>query len=351
MSVTGVLLAFQRQVVEWAEARTPTIDPRDARLPLETLVARARDGRGDPPTSVTLRSDTAAPATIGFPGGRVVLVDPYTGAILGDGASGVRAFFRSVEDWHRWLGASGDRRTVGRAVTGAANLGFMFLVASGIVLWWPRRFGRAHLRTAVWFRRGLSGRARDFNWHNAAGFWIAVPLFVVVLSGVVMSYGWANDLVYRAAGEKPPPPRTGPPGPPAPPKDVSTVRLEPLLARAEQQVANWRTIVVQLPPNDEAPVSISIDAGSGGQPQFRGQLTLDRATGDIRSWEPFSAASPGRRARVLLRFAHTGEALGLGGQVVAGLASAGAALLVWTGFALAWRRFRAWSGRNSRAGG
>jgi len=51
-----------------------------------------------------------------------------------------------------------------------------------------------------------------------------------------------------------------------------------------------------------------------------------------------------------MRFAHTGEVLGLAGQTVAGVASAGAVVLVWTGMALALRRARAWlSRRRSRA--
>ena len=58
--------------------------------------------------------------------------------------------------------------------------------------------------------------------------------------------------------------------------------------------------------------------------------------------ETFADNSPGRRARSILRFAHTGEVAGIVGQTVAGLVSAGAVVLVWTGFALAWRRFRAW---------
>jgi hypothetical protein len=59
-------------------------------------------------------------------------------------------------------------------------------------------------------------------------------------------------------------------------------------------------------------------------------------------WEPFSSQSPGRRARSWLRFAHTGEVYGLFGQTVAGLVSAGGALLVWTGLSLALRRFLRW---------
>jgi uncharacterized iron-regulated membrane protein len=42
---------------------------------------------------------------------------------------------------------------------------------------------------------------------------------------------------------------------------------------------------------------------------------------------------------------HTGEAGGLAGQTIAFLASAGGSVLVWTGIALAWRRFRSWRRR------
>ena len=48
-----------------------------------------------------------------------------------------------------------------------------------------------------------------------------------------------------------------------------------------------------------------------------------------------------------MRFAHTGEVLGIPGQTIAGVVSAGGAVLVWTGFALAWRRFRAWLKRRA----
>jgi uncharacterized iron-regulated membrane protein len=50
--------------------------------------------------------------------------------------------------------------------------------------------------------------------------------------------------------------------------------------------------------------------------------------------------------RTWLRFIHTGEAGGFVGQTIAGIASAGACVLVWTGLALSWRRFQAWRGRR-----
>lgn len=153
------------------------------------------------------------------------------------------------------------------------------------------------------------------------------------------------------AGDTPPAPR-GPGGPGGPPQrdvEVSLEGIDRLWPRAEQQVPGWRTITVQLPSKADAPVSFSIDTGTGGQPQSRGQLTLDRATGEVTKWETFSDGSPGRRLRILLRFAHTGEVAGVVGQTIAGAVSLGGAFLVWTGLALAWRRFRAWSARRTAA--
>ena len=105
-----------------------------------------------------------------------------------------------------------------------------------------------------------------------------------------------------------------------------------------------------MPPDAGAPLAFTIDRGSGGEPHKRGTLTVDAASGAIVDWEPFSSNSPGRRLRTILRFAHTGEVLGLPGQTIAGLASAGGVFLVYTGLALSLRRFVAWRKRRGYQG-
>ena len=350
MSVTGVLLTYERQITAWADTRAYRALPPQgtARLPVESLLARVAEAQPDSALSaVTLRSDPSAPAAIGLAGGRTVFVNPYTGEILGEGSTRVRKFFRFILDWHRWLGAQGEGRATARAITGASNLGFLFLVVSGFYLWWPRRWTWSQVKSVLWFKGGLPGKARDFNWHNVIGFWSALPLFVVVLSAVVISYPWASNLVYRLAGEPPPPPRAAPAQPPAevPASNTDLSGLDGLWARAEQQMADWQSISLRLQGSAAEPAVFTIDQGDGGQPHKRAQLVLDRKSGEVVRWEPFSSYTPGRQARSLLRFAHTGEAAGIFGQTVAGLVSAGGAVLVWTGLALMWRRFRAWQSR------
>ena len=120
-----------------------------------------------------------------------------------------------------------------------------------------------------------------------------------------------------------------------------------MIERAATQMPGWKTISVALPAGDAPRVVLTLDSGDGGQPQRRATLTVDRRTGEIVRWEPFSAQSPGRRARTWLRFAHTGEVYGIPGQTIAGLVTAGGAVLVWTGIALALRRFLSWRKRSS----
>ena len=111
-----------------------------------------------------------------------------------------------------------------------------------------------------------------------------------------------------------------------------------LIARASTRVPDWRTINIPLPVSASRPVALAIDRGNGGQPQRRGTLTINVATGTEESWAPFASLSAGRRARSFLRFAHTGEYFGVLGQTIAGLATLATVILVWTGVALAWRR-------------
>ena len=127
-----------------------------------------------------------------------------------------------------------------------------------------------------------------------------------------------------------------------------------LWSRAEQQVEGWRTINMRVPtPAARRWCSRSTRATVDSRSSVP-TLTLERATGRVVTYEAFEDQSLGRRLRSISRFAHTGEVFGIPGQTIAGLATAGGAVLVWTGIALALRRLRAWmkrrTVRESRAG-
>lgn len=286
--MTGVLLAFEPQITEWLERDRRIVVPPTgaARLPVETLLTRAGEAR--PALRPSIVTLRADPTAA-----LVVSFGRDGGALFIDPYRGtvLGSFSRLHDLLHEvveWHRWLGSRE-IGRPVTGAANLGCLGLVVLGICLWWPRRWTRGAIRPVTLFDSRLHGRARDFNWHSVIGIWCAPVLLVLTLTGVVRSY-------------------------------QSTAR----------SCSSSRSRSDGIPP----PVP------ARARPDHR----RDRALRAVHRQEPGGApeslgAPPphgrGRRTR---------------GQSLALAASAGAAVLAWTGFAQARRRFRGWRHRVNAPG-
>jgi uncharacterized iron-regulated membrane protein len=385
MASTGAVLAFETEIVEWAERDAFRVavpaDPTTARLSLDEMRRRVREAqpdlRGD---GITLRNDPAAAVifSAGREGGSYV--DPYTGDIHQPASTRVRGFMRVMLDWHRFLGREGQSRPVGKLINGVCNLAFFGLAVTGLYIWWPRHLTWRSVKAVALFNGKLSGKARDFNWHNVTGLWSAPVLIVLTLTAVPISFRWGGNLIYQLAGEEPPAPGGAPPSSlPAieikrPSPEIRPLGYDGIVAAVQKEFPQWEQINLrsgglqrgQRPeggapasrPAENTGASASTRTGSrspgeaGPQPltvtireagawprTATTTLALNPFTGEELRRENFGSFSTGRQIRTWTRFLHTGEALGWGGQLVAGLASLGGALLVYTGFALAWRRF------------
>jgi len=362
MSVTGVLLTYEKQLEEWSDRAYWTAPSAPGeRAPISSLVsaATAHDVAFEP-TGVTLWAGPDAPVGVTRRDAPMLYLDPTTGEVRGVATTSMRSFFGIVMGWHRWFNVTGDGRAAARAITGWGNLVFLFLVVSGLYLWVPRKWRWQHAKPLLLLNPGARGKARDFNWHHVFGFWTALPLALVVASATVISFPWASDLAYRVMGDEPPRRRAPAPTPrsaAAPAATATSVGmggaddeslpgvvpfdvrlLDALVEPAMTRVAGWRTLTFSIPAESGDPVQVRIDEGWGGQPQLRHTVTYDASTGRETAYSGFEDQSRGARLRSYLRFAHTGEFHGLVGQTIAGIASLASVFLVWTGFALAWRR-------------
>ena len=361
LGVTGALLAFEKQLVEWADREYWNDDPPGtAPLPVDALLDEARafaraSGTDDPLVSLTIYSDPGAPAAVAVGRERVVYLDRTDGSVLGENHMGVRSFMTRTTELHRWLALSDDRRSFGRAVVGWSSVLFLLLLASGLVMWVPRKPTWQHVRPVLWFRRSSSARARDFNWHHVFGVWSAVPLLLMTATGVAMAFPSVSDwtharlasLVAPAEGVTEPAgleiPDTGPG---ASAETGAGASLASLVEHVSRGSPDWRTISVNLLRGVDQDVEFTVDRRWGGDPRARQTWVLDRTGGALVSGETYASLSEQRRARLFVRYAHTGEFFGWVGQLVAGFASLVVAVLLWTGWALALRRLRRWKRRS-----
>lgn len=349
MSVTGVILTYERQMQVWEDGPYYSDpEPGQQRLTVDELLEAANRTEGFTATNFIVNAAEDAPFIARAGRSQTQHLNPYTAEIYAPHSDSLSGFFADVRSLHRWFLVSGEGRATARDITGAANLLFFFLLLSGTYLWLPKVISWATLKTRIWFNPQVNNsQARDFNWHHVFAFWAAIPLLVIIPTASVFNYGWANNLVYTLAGDTPPQRQASiEPNP-----DDEPVRLqsyESLLVTAQSYKEDWRTISFTLPQAGAQNVSVTIDEGDGGQPQLRHSLTLDRETGLEANWMLFTDQASGVQARRWVRFLHTGEALGLTGQTIAGIASAAGAVLVWTGLALALRRFFRWRARKKK---
>jgi uncharacterized iron-regulated membrane protein len=351
MCFTGTVLTFEKQLVAWSERDARQIaepTPGSTRLPLDELHTRFRTAHPDArPQSLVISADPLA--AVAFSTGRnsAFYVNPYTGEIRQPASIATSSFMRTMTDVHRFLGFDGkESRPRGKLINGICNLAFFLLAVTGLYLWMPRTWSWRTLSPILWFRQNSGAKAREFNWHNVIGLWSAPVLIVLTLTAVPISFRWGGTLIYTLTGT--PQPAENAPGsrsssPPAPivlPPSTTARALstDALVTRIQTEFPSWQTITVRLGGAPSA-FSATVRESTSWPRTASTTVTLHPDTGEPLKRSGYAEQNAAQQVRSWTRFLHTGEALGLVGQFVAGLACLGGLFLVYTGTALSCRRF------------
>ena len=225
-AVTGVTTTLpSRYLASAREALPPGFNPMGVRFPAEegrpvTVLARAEGGPRqllivyhDPPTARVLEVVNFRTSLIGF--------------------------------LHRFHENLTIPEYNGRAIVGWAGVGMLILSLTGIWLWWPRN--GAFLRGLRWRRSGST----NTNLHHLLGFWIALPLAFVSLTGIYLSFPQTARSTMSAIAPMNPPGRPFFAGQLA--RDTQ-LNADAALEAARTAKAGWRPAAVFLatvaPPRD-----------------------------------------------------------------------------------------------------
>ena len=207
------------------------------------------------------------------------------------------------------------------------------------MLWWPRQLTLRKVGSRDLVHAAASaGQARDFNWHNAIGFWCAPVIIVLTTTGMVISYTWASNLVYTLTGSPLPAASAGRGGGAAPSGEAAgrgrggrgaaptgrgaandrtrdpqpgqgvpaaettparSIGLSAMMAQAERHLPTWRTTIIRLPAQPGGPVTLSISDRNYWNSFARSTLTIDASSGaEIKLAALFSEQSRAKSARL-----------------------------------------------------
>ncbi|MCM2679253.1 PepSY-associated TM helix domain-containing protein [Echinimonas agarilytica] len=341
MSISGVALTYERQMIQAAQRADYPVAPSTQSQPLEMdeVVDFIENYHFKKTPQIQISHEQSAPVVLKDGRRTVAYLNPYTGEKLDSLGEGTVTFFKKLRAFHRWLTFDGSFSETGSWVNGISNAFFLVLVISGIYLWFPQRFkARAFKQKLTLNGRYANSKARNYQWHNVFGLYMAPILFVVVFTALFFSFKWPGEALKNFATSESP---LFPSQLVLQELNVDTaLPLAQQLDAVKQAFPQWQTIQFSLSNRNEGVSVYQVDYGNGGEPQKRFSVALNTSNANVLETQSFEQLSDYRKVRSYIRFLHTGEIYGLVGQTLAGIASLLACLLVYTGIMLSWTRWK-----------
>lgn len=271
-----------------------------------------------------------------------VYMNPYTGEILnvksfsrGESPD----FFRFILNGHRALWLPYD---IGRPIVGIAVLIFVFLLISGIVLWWPVKWIKSIRDKSFKIKWSASFKRVNYDMHNVLGFYSMIFLLLISITGLVWSFGWwSKSLYWVTSGGKPlVESRESPKSDTTHVKTFKLSTVDKVLLTMSKQNPQASGILVSIP---EKPADA---IGAFVYKQKNTYYNMDRYSFDQQTLKEISIKTPfsGKyveanlpdKIRRMNYDIHVGSVLGLTGKFIAFFASLISASLPITGFLIWW---------------
>ncbi|WP_460614365.1 PepSY-associated TM helix domain-containing protein [Hymenobacter seoulensis] len=263
-----------------------------------------------------------------------VYLNPYTAEVLHEHDLRTH-FFAVVQEIHMTLLLP---EALAKWVVGGSVMIFVLMLVTGVVLWWPKRKQERKQRFTI--KWGARWRRINYDLHNVLGFYAASIGLLLALTGLFMIFpAVLTPIAYVANGGK------------TYPQDLITAKVDTLqpVAAAAQPVSDMIYQAVRR-RSPQAEMILLGPVGTGKEPAlcWSYQKALHYYHRDDYAFHPVSGRelqaslhttkSAGTKLTDMNYDVHTGQILGLGGKIIAFLASLISASLPVTGTIIWWGR-------------
>ena len=249
-----------------------------------------------------------APAPQRAPG-FTVFVNPYTGQIL-DKYSYRETGFYTVFALHRWL--LGGEGSIGKYIVGIATFIFLFILVTGIILWWPKT--RKVLQQRLTVKWGSGWKRINHDLHIVFGFYSAIFLFIMAFTGLAWSFEWFNDGIYAVTNS--------PKKQPEPPKstytaEAKTIGLDQVLQSARSLYPTAISWSAAQPKDSVSTLSVNVLPANPAHENATDALYFDQYSGRQLGALRYEERSLGARVRSTFKPVHTGSIGGTPTKILA----------------------------------
>lgn len=202
---SGAMLVFENEVNELSRHDLYYVKAVGAEpIPIEQLLDKVATTLPDSVsvTGVNIYSvsERTYQISLSKPRRASLYVDQYTGEVKGK--SERSSFFMFMFRMHRWLLDSmnpGNEGVFwGKMIVGVSTLLFVFVLISGIVIWWPRT--RKALKNSLKISATKGWKRFWYDLHVAGGMYALILLLAMALTGLTWSFPWYRTAFYKVFG-------------------------------------------------------------------------------------------------------------------------------------------------------
>ncbi len=202
---SGAMLVFENEVNEWSRPDLYYVETvKESPLPMDKLLEKVATTLPDSVsvTGVSISSDPgrAYQVSLSKPRRASLYVDQYTGEVKGK--SERSGFFMFMFRMHRWLldsmNPGNEGIFWGKMIVGVSTLLLVFVLISGIVIWWPRT--RKALKNSLKITATKGWRRFWYDLHVAGGMYALIFLLAMALTGLTWSFPWYRTAFYKVFG-------------------------------------------------------------------------------------------------------------------------------------------------------
>ncbi|AHJ97322.1 PepSY-associated TM helix domain-containing protein [Hymenobacter swuensis] len=255
----------------------------------------------------------------GGEGGRgpTVFVNPYTAAVIGELNYRETVFFTMMALHRGMVGGA-----IGKLIVGVSTVMFLFIIGTGIVLWWPATRKAVKQRLQVKWSGGWKRLNHDL--HIVLGFYSALFLFVFAFTGLAWSFEWFNKGIFTLTNspmERPEPPVSAAPVAAAPevaaaPGAPQGLTADAALTRARQLAPTAVYYALQLPKEPTASIRVATLRPNATYENATDEVYLDQYSGQVLRTQTYEQRNLGQRVRGLFKPVHTGAIFGWPSKII-----------------------------------
>lgn len=204
---SGAMLVFENEVNEWFRRDLYYVETvKESPLPMDKLLEKVATTLPDSVsvTGVSISSDPgrAYQVSLSKPRRASLYVDQYTGEVKGKSERSGFFMFMFMFRMHRWLldsmNPGNEGIFWGKMIVGVSTLLLVFVLISGIVIWWPRT--RKALKNSLKITATKGWRRFWYDLHVAGGMYALIFLLAMALTGLTWSFPWYRTAFYKVFG-------------------------------------------------------------------------------------------------------------------------------------------------------